>query len=150
MKYALSALLLVGLLSAGSMNAGAPAGASVATKTAAQSANDSDIFSPADRALTATLSPLPDLPVDATNKYRDSAAAALLGQKLFFEPRLSGPIQTGTPQEGQLGAIGEAGKIACRNCHMPESVWLYDTRSNPNATALGSQWMTRNASSVVN
>ena len=80
---------------------------------------------------------------------------ALPGQKLFFEPRLSGPIQTGTPQEGQLGAIGEKGKIACRNCHMPESKWLFDIRSNnggpiPNATALGSAWMTRNVSSVVN
>src|SRR5215468_4539873 len=114
-----------------------------------------DGFSPQEWAVIKTLSPLPDLPVDTTNKYRDSPAAALLGQKLFFEPRLSGPIQTGTPQEGQLGAIGESGKIACRNCHMPESKWLFDTRSNnggpvPNATALGSQWMTHNASSVVN
>ncbi|MDP8981753.1 MAG: hypothetical protein M3O35_14320 [Acidobacteriota bacterium] len=98
---------------------------------------------------------MPDLPVDLTNKYRDSPAAALLGQKLFFEPRLAGPIQTGTPAEGQLGAIGETGKIACRNCHMPESKWLFDIRSNnggpiPNATALGSLWMTRNVSSIVN
>src|SRR5215472_1090897 len=114
-----------------------------------------DAFSPAEWSLIKTLSPLPDLPVDTTNKYRDSPAAALLGQKLFFEPRLSGPIQTGTLAQGQLGAIGETGKIACRNCHMPESGWLFDIRSNnggpiPNATALGSLWMTRNVSSVVN
>jgi cytochrome c peroxidase len=114
-----------------------------------------DGFSPSEWATIQTLSPLPALPVDTTNKYRDSAAAALLGQKLFFEPRLSGPIQTGTPAEGQLGAIGESRKIACRNCHMPESGWLFDIRSNnggpiPNATALGSSWMTRNVSSVVN
>src|SRR6478752_10275298 len=151
MKYSFSALVVLVLLSAWSLKAYPPMGA----KPAAQATLDSDIFSPADRALIQTLSPLPDLPVDATNKYRDSLAAALLGQKLFFDPRLSGPIQTGTPQEGQLGAIGEAGKIACRNCHMPESVWLYDIRSNnggpiPNATALGSAWMTRNVSSVVN
>ena len=112
-------------------------------------------FSPQEWAIIKTLSPLPGLPVDTTNKYRDSAAAALLGQKLFFEPRLSGPIQVGTPAQGQLGAIGEKGKIACRNCHMPESKWLFDIRSNnggpiPNATALGSAWMTRNVSSVVN
>jgi len=117
--------------------------------------HDGDGFSPQDWAIIHTLSPLPALPVDKTNKYADSAAAALLGQKLFFEPRLSGPIQTGTPREGQLGAIGESGKIACRNCHMPESKWLYDIRSNnggpiPNATALGSLWMTRNVSSIVN
>jgi cytochrome c peroxidase len=112
-------------------------------------------FSPQEWAIIKTLSPLPGLPVDTTNKYRDSAAAALLGQKLFFEPRLSGPIQVGTPAQGQLGVIGEKGKIACRNCHMPESKWLFDIRSNnggpiPNATALGSAWMTRNVSSVVN
>jgi cytochrome c peroxidase len=115
----------------------------------------SEDFSREEWSIIKTLSPLPALPVDTTNKYRDSPAAALLGQKLFFEPRLSGPIQTGTPQQGQLGAISESGKIACRNCHMPESKWLYDIRSNnggaiPNATALGSQWMTRNVSSVVN
>src|SRR6478736_1339220 len=88
-----------------------------------------NLFSPAEWAIIKTLSPLPALPVDTTNKYRDSAAAALLGQKLFFDPRLSGPIQTGTPAEGQLGAIGEKYKIACSNCHMPASRWLFDIRS---------------------
>ncbi len=115
----------------------------------------SDGLSPKEWAVVQTLSPLPDVPVDKTNAYRDSDAAALLGQKLFFDSRLSGPIQTGTPAEGQLGMIGETGKIACRNCHMPESKWLFDIRSNnggkiPNATALGSAWMTRNVSSIVN
>ena len=119
-------------------------------KNPGPSAPDSQVFSAEEWAVVKALSPLPALPVDTTNKYRDSPAAALLGQKLFFDPRLSGPIQAGTPQEGQLGAVGDAGKIACRNCHMPESKWLFDTRSKPNATALGSQWMTRNASSVVN
>src|SRR5215471_12172095 len=128
---------------------------SMAFVASAQSPADNQSFSPQEWAIIKTLSPLPALPVDTTNKYRDSPAAALLGQKLFFEPRLSGPIQTGTPAEGQLGAIGESGKIACRNCHMPESGWLFDIRSNnggpiPNATALGSAWMTRNVSSVVN
>ena len=120
-----------------------------------RSLDQTEAFSPQEWKVIKTLSPLPALPDDLTNKYRDSPAAALLGQKLFFEPRLSGPIQTGTPQQGQLGTIGEAGKIACRHCHMPESKWLYDIRSNnggtiPNATALGSQWMPRNVSSVVN
>jgi cytochrome c peroxidase len=118
-------------------------------------AADADDFSPQEWAIIKTLSPLPDLPADTTNEFRNSPAAARLGQKLFFEPRLSGPIQTGTPADGQLGAIGEKYKIACRNCHMPESKWLFDIRSNnhgpiPNATALGSLWMTRNVSSIVN
>jgi cytochrome c peroxidase len=115
-----------------------------------------DGFTAAEWTVIRTLSPLPaQLPVDTTNKYRDSPAAASLGQKLFFEPRLSGAIQKGTREEGQLGAIGEKGKIACRNCHMPESKWMFDIRSNTggpirNATALGSKWMTRKASSIVN
>lgn len=126
-----------------------------ANPSASENNSGGDGFSPQEWAVIRTLSPLPDLPVDTTNKYRDSPAAALLGQKLFFEPRLSGPIQTGTPQEGQLGNIGDKYKIACRNCHMPESKWLFDIRSNnggpiPNATALGSLWMTRNVSSIVN
>jgi len=50
--------------------------------------------------------------------------------------------------------MGEKYKIAYRNCHMPESVWLFDIRSNhggpiPDATATGSSWMTRNVSSIV-
>jgi cytochrome c peroxidase len=120
-----------------------------------QACRDGDPFSPPEWSVIHSLSPLPAVPVDTTNRYRDSSAAARLGQMLFFDPRLSGPIQEGTAAEGQLGAIGESGKIACRHCHMPESVWLFDTRSRsggpiPNATALGSKWMTRNASSIVN
>lgn len=131
----------------------------------APSRSEAPLFSADELSIIHTLSPLPALPADPTNKYADSPAAALLGQKLFFEPRLSGPIQAGTRQEGQLGDIGDKGKIACRNCHMPESKWLFDIRSCvhsqdvhsqnqggalPNATAVGSQWMSRNASSVVN
>src|SRR5437588_9792333 len=113
----------------------------IALSQSSSSNIDSGIFSRQEWATINTLSPLPAVPVDTTNKYRDSAAAALLGQKLFFEPRLSGPIQKGTPAEGQLGAIGEKYKIACSNCHMPASKWLFDIRSNNggviyNATAL--------------
>lgn len=112
-------------------------------------------FSAAELALVATLSPLPAPPVDTTNKYADSPAAATLGHKLFFDKRIAGPIQQGTLAEGQLGAIGDTEKIACSDCHNPESGWLFDVRSNnggpvPNATALGSAWMTRNVSSLVN
>ena len=134
---------------------GTPTVDAKANPSAGENDSGGDGFSPQEWAIIKTLSPLPDLPVDTTKKYRDSPAAALLGQKLFFEPRLSGPIQTGTPQEGQLGNIGDKYKIACRNCHMPESGWMFDIRSNnhgpiPSATALGSLWMTRNVSSIVN
>jgi len=39
------------------------------------------------------LSPLPAPPVDTTNKYADAPAAALLGQKLFFDKPIAGQIQ---------------------------------------------------------
>ena len=112
-------------------------------------------FSAAEFQQCSTLSPLPAPPIDTTNKYADSPAAAALGHRLFFDKRIAGPIQAGTPAEGQLGAIGETKKIACSDCHMPASKWLFDIRSNnggliPNATALGSAWMTRNVSSIVN
>src|SRR5436309_12744567 len=84
--------------------------ATAARSQAADSGNDG--FSQQEWATIKTLSPLPDLPVDTTNKYPDSEAAALLGQKLFFDPRLAGPIQTGTPAEGQPGPNGHAGNLA--------------------------------------
>src|ERR1051325_11087142 len=146
---------LVVVLSIGSAGLAACQIADSPSQGAEAAAEEADDLSAQDWQVLHTLSPLPAVPEDRTNKYADSPAAARLGQKLFFEPRLSGPIQTGTAQEGQLGAIGDKNKIACRNCHMPESVWLYDIRSNnggpiPNATALGSLWMTRNVASVVN
>jgi len=153
-RRSLRCLTLVGAMVFVSLQGYLAAGAAI-QEHAGKSKPDTADFSPEEWAIIKMLSPLPALPIDTTNKYRDSPAAALLGQKLFFEPRIAGPIQTGTPKDGQLGAIGEAGKIACSNCHMPESKWLFDIRSNnggaiPNATALGSNWMTRNVSSVVN
>jgi cytochrome c peroxidase len=62
----------------------------VALPCPSAAADESRSFSPYDWAIIQTVSPLPD-PADITNKYRDSAA--VLGQKLFFEPRLSAPIQ---------------------------------------------------------
>jgi cytochrome c peroxidase len=48
------------------------------------------------------LSPLPELPPSPTNRYADDAAAASLGQQLFFDPRLSAD-----------------GTVACATCHDP-------------------------------
>ena len=47
-----------------------------------------------------TLSPLPPLAPDPTNRYADNPAAARLGHRLFYEPRLSAD-----------------GSIACASCH---------------------------------
>ena len=118
--------------------------------------SDSDGFSSREWAIIKTLSPLPDLPVDTTNKYRDSPTAALLGQKLFFEPRLSGPIQTGTPaRRGSSArsasrARSPAAIATCRNrsgCSTSARTTAGPFRTRRRWVRL---WMTRNVSSIVN
>jgi cytochrome c peroxidase len=132
--------------------------ASCAAETAspgdiAESAQALDVgFSAAEWSVLKTLGPVPDeLPIDTTNKYADSPAAATLGQMIFFEKRLSGPILV----PSSLGNAGESNKISCSDCHMPSTTWLYDVRSDnggpiPNATALGAGWFIRNVSTLVN
>jgi cytochrome c peroxidase len=74
---------------------------------------------------------------------------AELGRHLFFDTRLSGPIEVGDDgANGGLGAAGEVGRVACASCHTPP--WFVDHRSRPNATSLGTGWVTRNAPTVVN
>jgi cytochrome c peroxidase len=95
-------------------------------------------------------SPLPEPPPDPTNAYADNPAAATLGQKLFFESSHSGPLKVASDGvNGGLGQIGETGKVSCASCHNADA-WLADQRSNPNNVALGADWGTRNAMSLVN
>ncbi|HKQ71310.1 MAG TPA: cytochrome c peroxidase [Polyangiaceae bacterium] len=109
-------------------------------------------FSASEWSTLKTLSPVPDrLPIDTTNKYADSPRAARLGQQIFFEKRLSGPILV----PSSLGNAGESNKVSCASCHMPSTRFLYDVRSDnggpiPNATALGTGWFIRNVSTLVN
>lgn len=108
------------------------------------------IFNAAEWAKIQTLSPLPDLPKDTTNKYADNPDAAKLGQALFHDKRYSGPI--GTPDDGTNGGngqLGETGKVACASCHDAAHAWI-DVRSHPNNTSLGANWVVRNASSPLN
>jgi len=108
------------------------------------------IFTEAEWNKVLSLSPLPDVPKDTTNKLADDSAAAALGQELFFEKGYSGPIVTADDgMNGGNGMVGETGKIACASCHQPENDWI-DKRSTPNNTSLGASWVIRNASSVVN
>ena len=91
-----------------------------------------------------TLSPLPKVPPDTTNAFADDPRAARLGQILFFEKDIAGPIIT--PKKGNNGGLGKKGEthqISCASCHQPDSGWMFDLRSNtgvpqnPHATALG-------------
>jgi cytochrome c peroxidase len=110
---------------------------------------DADGFTAAEVALLHQLSPLPALPPDPTNAYADNAAAAVLGQRLFFDKALSGPLLVGDDgTNGGLGRSGQTGRVACVSCHGSRAT--DDARSTSSAISLGTDWGTRNALSVVN
>ena len=107
------------------------------------------IFTAEEWAKIQELSPLPDPPDDPTNRYQHDAAAAVLGQKLFHDPRYAGPLMIGDDgTNGGLGQVGETGKVACASCHI--GPWLIDLRSNPNNASLGAGWIGRNSASMIN
>jgi cytochrome c peroxidase len=97
-----------------------------------------------------TLQPFPStLPPDPTNRFADNANAATLGQKLFFEKAVSGPLAVASDgSNGGLGLVGDVGKISCASCHIGAA--LDDRRSNPNNVSLGANFLTRNALPLVN
>src|SRR5262249_51841741 len=94
--------------------------------------------------------PLPASPPDVSNRFADNAAAAALGQKLFFDPRFSGPLlddsNNGLGQS--VGKQGETGKLACAGCHVPKAGFL-DNRSPRQQVSLGAGWTHRRAPSLL-
>lgn len=83
----------------------------------------------ADTCATLAAMQLPDaLPADTTNRFADSADAAMLGYKIFFAKNLSSKSPTG-----------------CATCHSPENAF---TERTP--TAIGVGTLTRNAPTVLN
>jgi cytochrome c peroxidase len=74
------------------------------------------------------LSPLPELPPNPTNQYADNKDAALLGQHLFFDFRLSAN-----------------GEISCATCHQAETNW---TDQKP--VSEGLETVSRNAPTLWN
>lgn len=77
-------------------------------------------------------------------------STAELGQRLFFDPTLSGPIIAA--HEGQrapLGVVGQEKAIACADCHDPRA-WFADLRSSPNNVSLGVNWTQRNSIGLTN
>ncbi|AKT36888.1 cytochrome-c peroxidase [Chondromyces crocatus] len=108
-----------------------------------------EFFTPVEWEKVQTLSPLPDVPEDTTNRYADDPRAAALGQRLFFEKGYSGPLKLGAPEtKGGLGTKGQSGRVACASCH--HGTWLIDHRSHPNNASLGTDWIPRNANTVIN
>lgn len=72
----------------------------------------------AELAIIGTLSPVPSPPKSVSNPYADSEKAAILGQKLFFDPRLSAD-----------------GTVACASCHKPE-LWFTDGKKTAEGLAV--------------
>lgn len=104
-----------------------------------------------EQAAIAQLSPLPAVPADPTNAYANDAAAAKLGQMLFFDKSYAGPLVVGDDgSNGGLGATGSTGKVSCHSCHGVGSSDLDDQRSKPNNVSLGTNFGTRNALGMVN
>jgi cytochrome c peroxidase len=105
----------------------------------------------ADIAKLAMQSPLPAVPADTTNAFADNAAAARLGQMLFFDKSYAGALAVADDgTNGGLGVVGDTGKVSCASCHAVGSDGLDDRRSAPGNVSLGTNFGTRNALGVVN
>jgi len=127
---------------------------------ASSGCTDSRAFTDEQRAILQGFG-LSTLPPDASNKYADNPAAAVLGKKWYFDPRMSGAMSL--PNDGKtngsLGAVGESGKVSCASCHDPfmgDPVTKApgrggsDHRSRPAQTSLGATYSVRNAHSTLN
>ena len=99
---------------------------------------------------TLTSDDLTTAPPDPSNAWADDPRAAALGQKLFFDPRFSGPLLSADHDGGSptLGVVGETGKVACASCHEPGSAFT-DTRSTRGQISLGSDWTSRKSLSLL-
>ncbi len=58
---------------------------------------------------------LDELPESPDVRDVDSALSVALGERLFFDCLLSGPLE----YDGPLGEIGETGRVSCASCHDP-------------------------------
>jgi cytochrome c peroxidase len=89
-------------------------------------------------------------PADPSNQVADDPAARLFGHRLFFDPSLSGPLiegdNDGSP--GTLGEKGEAGRVSCAGCHLPDSGFV-DTRSRGKQISLAAQWTARRTPTLL-
>lgn len=92
----------------------------------------------------------PPPPADVSNQWSDSPDAAAFGQRLFFEPGMSGELLSGDNDgsTNALGNVGDTGKVACAGCHVPASEFS-DTRTIREQVSLGAGWGLRKAPSLL-
>src|SRR5215472_10864919 len=124
----------------------------VALQTGDKADDPEPRFTAAQRAKLAKLSPasLPRPPRDASNRFADDPRAALLGQKLFFDPGFSGRLLDGDNDgsPNALGLRGETGKVACAGCHVPSAGFL-DNRTLGRQVSLAAGWNLRRTPSLL-
>jgi len=89
-------------------------------------------------------------PADPSNRVADDPAARAFGQRLFFDKSFSGRLLEGD-NDGSittLGVRGDAGKVACAGCHLPDYAFV-DTRSPHAQVSLAAQWTLRRAPTLL-
>jgi cytochrome c peroxidase len=89
-------------------------------------------------------------PADPSNRVADDPAARQFGQRLFFDAALSGPLIDADNDGGAatLGHVGEAGRVSCAGCHVPEHGFV-DTRSPHQQISLAAQWTSRRTPTLL-
>ncbi|HEY5928539.1 MAG TPA: cytochrome c peroxidase [Kofleriaceae bacterium] len=110
-------------------------------RNSAPPAADPNALTPAERAALATQSPLPKLAADPTNAVADDPRAAALGQMLFFDVDLAGPLLV----DSERGKAGELRKLSCHTCHAGPA--LDDPGKH---VSIGGKPGTRNSPPVLN
>ncbi|HEY6876527.1 MAG TPA: cytochrome c peroxidase [Polyangiales bacterium] len=90
------------------------------------------------------------LPLDPSNAFLQDKAAQALGQRLFFDASLSGRLlsKDNDGSVATLGKQGEAGRVNCASCHVPEG-FFYDARSPHQQISLASDWTRRRAPTLL-
>jgi cytochrome c peroxidase len=85
-------------------------------------------------------------PADPSNRFGDDPGAAKLGQRLYFETRLSGRLldPDNGALAGSLGPNGTPGLVGCVSCHVAIDGFV-DTRSPGQQISLAAQWTARKA-----
>jgi cytochrome c peroxidase len=111
-----------------------------------------DLSGPDWQALSA-LAELPPPAPDPTNKYVGNIGAETLGQKLFYDPRFSGPsLQIDALRRPVIqgrAVKGQPSGLACISCHDPARGGV-DTSSVPGHISVGAGWADTNALASFN
>jgi cytochrome c peroxidase len=89
-------------------------------------------------------------PLDPSNRVDGDPSAQRFGQRLFFDPGMSGrllePDNDGSPDT--LGHEGETGRVSCAGCHVAADGFV-DTRSRGRQVSLAAQWTFRRTPTLL-